>query len=259
MSISLSQKEKMVDNNEPVKVEGILTRMYHFAKTSPDHRAFVWLNGKGEEEEIVTNAEMYRDVKALAHKMRADYKVKPKERVLLIFAPGLDFCRAFLACMYADVTAVPVYPPDPRNPTKGMSKLLSAYNKAKPRLALIDLQFKKAKRLQGVLKKGPPYPKDLRFEAISSKMLASVSNPPETPQEKLRQMDASTDLAFVQFTSGSTGDPKGVMISMSALSSNLHAIQNTLLTSEKSVVCAWLPFYHDLGLVVSRVGKGSVR
>lgn len=193
---------------------------------------------------------------ALGGSLLSSHGIKQGERVLLVYLPGLDFIVAFLACLYVGVIPVPVYPPDPRNlrvnvamftmvaAAAGASTALShsAYLDAVSLAKLKD----SALGLFGRAKAEWPALKWLSTDKVHAAAAAAELAPPTAwPSEQL---------AFLQFTSGSTSEPKGVMISHGNLSYNLEAIISALRASADTVVVSWLPQYHDMGLIGAYLG-----
>lgn len=189
----------------------------------------------------------------LAEALLNTHKLSIGDRVLLVFFPGLDFTVSLLACFKAGLVGVPVFPPDPRKLKKDLHHFVniqlscgattvlsnSAYNFAKKVVDLKNIFSSEAARwpelkwisVDDVLKKGK--------SVDNSKSKAAVALPTITPDH----------IAFLQYTSGSTSDPKGVMISHENLAHNLTLIIRELQADKTTVVVSWLPQYHDMGLI----------
>lgn len=157
------------------------------------------------------------------------------ERILLLFPPGLDFIVALFACFYAKVTAVPVYPPDPLRLERTLPRLQGILKDAKAK-GVLTLSW---------IQQMAPQLGDL---ASGSLQWLSLDQLPLSTPWKRPKVDEST-LAFLQYTSGSTGDPKGVMVSHGNLLHNLEIIRNCFGLDENSRGISWLPPYHDMGLI----------
>ncbi|HEY2739865.1 MAG TPA: AMP-binding protein, partial [Thermoanaerobaculia bacterium] len=161
------------------------------------------------------------------------------ERALLLYPPGLEFVVSFLGCLYGGVVAVPAYPPRTNRPD---ARLAAIVKDARPRLALTtpalaDLAKDFAAHVPGL--------RDLQWVATeeTDQQLADLWVPHADPAA----VPEST--AFLQYTSGSTATPKGVMVTHRGLVHNERMIQAAFNQSEESVIVGWLPLYHDMGLI----------
>jgi len=155
------------------------------------------------------------------------------ERVVLLFPPGPDFVASFFGCLYAGAVAVPALPPRRR----GADPRLSAICRdARPRVALTS-----AGQLP-VLESAAAQIPELAAAHRMSPVLEGGEGwrRPDVPPEAL---------AFLQYTSGSTSTPKGVMVSHGNLVHNEELIRRAFAQSPESVVLGWLPLYHDMGLI----------
>ena len=83
----------------------------------------IWLDASGEESDHFTFRDTYDRAGAIAHQLRHDWGCERGERVLLCYVPGFEFYTAFIGCLRAGVVAVPVYPPNPKQPGPGIEKL----------------------------------------------------------------------------------------------------------------------------------------
>ena len=157
------------------------------------------------------------------------------ERALLLYPPGLEFIAAFLGCLYAGVIAVPAYPP-----RKGQSllrvKSIAADSSAKIVLtnqSLLDfIESQQTANLANV------------------KYVIATDNLPQDLAANWQKPAINADtLAFLQYTSGSTGNPKGVIVSHGKLLYNEQIIKQGFGHTQDTTVVGWLPFYHDMGLI----------
>lgn len=202
-----------------------------------NQRGFTFLND-GEKDEIhCSYKELDQHARAIAATLQQEDVVG--ERALLLFPPGLDFVASFFGSLYAGVVAVPAYPPDPVRLQRTLPRLEAIVEDAgakfvlttSPVLAMASVLFEQAPKL-----------KDLKWIATDAL--------PSGVEEQWHDFQVDTeDLAFLQYTSGSTGSPKGVMLSHANLLANCSYIYQAFGHSDSSKGVIWLPPYHDMGLI----------
>ena len=161
-------------------------------------------------------------------------RVGPAERVLLLVG-GLDFPPAFLGCLLAGVIAVPAAPGTGRS----ARSLASIVNDADPRIVVAEPSRQQAVRRSAELER--------RFEGRLWLDPADFNGPPPSSW-RMRQSEPD-DLALLQYTSGSTGMPRGVMVSHGNLLANSRAIALSQEAGPDDIAVSWLPFFHDMGLI----------
>lgn len=177
------------------------------------------------------------------------------DRALLVYPPSLDFMVSFFACIKVGIIAVPVFPPNPaRRDSLHMFGKISESSGAQ--VALTNQEYNHLKKLASVKDaltrfKRPlgSWPDNLKWISTDS-IKSSSSSTKESPRITIEPQD----IAFLQYTSGSTSEPKGVMITHGNLAHNLTIITNELEAKEDTVVASWLPQYHDMGLIGSYLG-----
>ncbi|HEX4498685.1 MAG TPA: AMP-binding protein, partial [Thermoanaerobaculia bacterium] len=203
------------------------------ASMTPERRAYTFL-ADGEEESGHLD---YRELDARARAIAAALcrTCAMGDRALLLYPPGLDFVAAFFGCLYAGVIAVPAYPP--RSP-RMLPRLAAILEDSSPAVALSTSGA--AARVAGWLaKEGSRALSWLAIDEIPAELAAEWRDP-ELP-------DAA--ISFLQYTSGSTSTPKGVMVSHGNLAHNQRVIAAACDHTADSVFVSWLPLYHDLGLI----------
>ena len=210
------------------------------AAERPEQVAFTFLTDGESEGGRLTYGELDRRAAAIAAALAAS--VAPGERALLLYPPGLDFIAAFFGCLYAGVVAVPAYPPRPND--RSQSRLRAIGRDAAPRAALtIEAILAGAVEPRGLLAVAPELA-GLRWiptDALSAPSAAGEAAIAFEPEPE--------SLAFLQYTSGSTAAPKGVMVTHGNLLHNERMIGAAFGMDEDSVVVGWLPLYHDMGLI----------
>ncbi|MEQ1567665.1 MAG: AMP-binding protein, partial [Myxococcota bacterium] len=188
------------------------------------------LDGRAGQEHL-SFAELDRRARAIGAELVA--RGATGERVLLLYPPGLAYVAAFFGCLYAGAVAVPVYPPRPDRP---LSRFLAILSDARPAFALTTEPI----RQLGEALLGPHAALDwLATDTMSL-----------DPADSWRRPDVDRrSLAFLQYTSGSTADPKGVRVTHGNLLHNEAQIQRAFDTDASSRIVGWLPLYHDMGLI----------
>ena len=210
--------------SEESRVDIVAALRRHAAET-PDRTALAWLDGLSEPVATLTCGALDDAAAAVAAGVREH--ARPGDRVLLVQPPGLEFVTSFVGSLYAGCVPVPVYP-----------LLDTEENVAKVRRVLTDSGAalawtggpELARHVSGVLEVPAHW---------------------ETGAARLRP-DGPADpdsLAFLQYTSGSTADPRGVMVTHGNLAANLAAIRAAFRHGPDSAVLSWLPAYHDMGLI----------
>lgn len=178
-------------------------------------------------------------------------------RVLLVYPPSLDFIVAFLGCLKAGLIAVPTFPPDPRRLNKDLKMFANIADSCKATAALTSAAYNYATKLGSlqnafsITVKGDQCKWPELQWIVTDNLFAT---PPITSINDFKKLPQQCDIAFLQYTSGSTSDPKGVIITQKNLSDNLRLIITGLNASEDTVVVSWLPQYHDMGLIGSYLG-----
>lgn len=203
-------------------------------QTQPEKPAYIVLERGEIESHRLTYQELDDRAKAIAaHLQQLNAS---GERALLLYPPGLDYITAFLGCLYAGVVAVPAYPP--RN-NQNSTRLQAIATDAQAAIGLTTAAFLPS--IQRWLEQEPQLASLhwLTTDTIASTDGANWQQPTLSP----------TNLAFLQYTSGSTGMPKGVMVSHGNLMHNSALINYCFADTAQSQGVTWLPPYHDMGLI----------
>ncbi len=210
------------------------------AQHQPERRAFTYLADGDETEELLSYAELETRARAIGALLQS--VAARGERVVLLYPPGLDFIVAFLGCLYAGAIAVPAYPPAPARLQRMLPRLEAVVKDAgaavvlttSPILTMAEAIFGVAPGLQ------------------AAKWLATDETIRDAPSAAAAWHNPSVtgkDVAFLQYTSGSTGAPKGVVLTHSNLLVNQKMIVNAFRGNASTVGVCWLPLYHDMGLI----------
>ncbi|MCA9107861.1 MAG: fatty acyl-AMP ligase, partial [Planctomycetales bacterium] len=210
-------------------------RLRYWAEAIPDELAFIYLVD-GEQEEIRWT---YADLDARARRIGAKLVAMGLrgQRALLLYPPGLEFVAAFFGCHYAGAIPVPAYPPR-RNRNMGRIQAISEDADAKAALTVREV----VDRVDGLLDDSP--------SLKSIPWLATEEIPEELSGDWVPPDIRPDDIALLQYTSGSTGSPKGVVLTHANLLANCALITHAFeISHDLGCGVSWLPTYHDMGLV----------
>lgn len=203
------------------------------ASVSPAKPLYRFLDAQGGVEDSMTFAQLDAAACRIAGELLS--RTTPGTIALLLYPPGLEFIRAFMGCLYAGIVAVPAYLPTARQDS--WDRLGCIAHDAGASLILVDRERHPAV-LRWLAQRPGAALTSLATDTIS--LAGSGRWQPEHIQQSL---------AFLQYTSGSTGDPKGVMVSHANLMHNQRLIARKFGHNEDTVVVGWLPQYHDMGLI----------
>ncbi len=208
--------------------------LQHWAIHRPDEDAFVFTDVESIEEKL-TYAQLWEEVRALAGALQDQCRIRAGDRVLLLYPPGLEFVVGFFACHAAGAIAVPAYPPR-RN--RKASRIRSIVVDSDARWAL------STQSVVDLLKGDQPH------DDLIGVQLVGTDTPAMRDVSKWRRPKLQdSSLAVLQYTSGSTGSPKGVMLNHANLIANSELIREGFQPAAGTVCMSWLPTYHDMGLV----------
>ena len=214
----------------------IVDYLHHWAARQPAARLFTFLDVDGAERETLTWAEFHDRTALLAAVLVAQKGMRPGERALLVYPPGLELIAAFIACARTGVIPVPAYPPAAADLAEGLARLARIAADCGARAALTVGAFRD---LAGELRH-PPYRDD--FPALAR--LDWIATDEFAGPAPAQHHDRPGPVLFLQYTSGSTSEPKGVIVAHDNL---LHNALNAL--DHLPVEVSWLPQYHDMGLI----------
>lgn len=204
------------------------------AEMQPQKVVFRFLQRDGERVEAYTYQELHWEAQKVAAAL-LDQKVSG-ERALLLYHSSLEYIRAFFGCLYAGVTPIPLYPP--RN-NRHLTRVRSIIDDSSP--ALILTTGDHAQRISKMTAQLPLSP-SIQW-MITDQVVDLSSNIEDYPGVD------SDSLAFLQYTSGSTSNPKGVMVSHKNLFHNFELMKQMFNQSDETVIVTWLPMHHDMGLI----------
>ena len=203
----------------------------------PNAAAYVYLVDGATQELRITYRELDRQARAIAAHLQ---RIAPRgARAVLLYPPDLNYIAAFFGCLYAGVIAVPAYPPDPGRLNRTLPRLQAIFQDADAQFVLTTSEI--VGMAQFLFKQAP----DLEAKT----WVASDGVEPALADAWSESGTSRSDIAFLQYTSGSTGVPKGVILTHENLLHNLELISNAFRIDAQSTGVSWLPPYHDMGLI----------
>ncbi|HLG63726.1 MAG TPA: fatty acyl-AMP ligase [Ktedonosporobacter sp.] len=205
------------------------------AQRQPEQIAYTFLNFGKEADASLTYKDLHRQARSIAIKLQSlGYQGKP---ALLLYPSGLEYIAAFFGCLYAGAIAVPIYPPDS---DRLLPRIQAIINDTQATVALTT-----AKTQDDILRRFMHLPELQRLHWITTDDI------PVSLNQHWQKPELTEDsLAFLQYTSGSTSTPKGVMVSHGNLLHNSEANRIQMGLDEKDRGVSWLPIFHDLGLII---------
>lgn len=208
------------------------------AERQPERTAVTYLSDDDATATTLSYLELDRSARSVAARLQD--ASAPGDPVLLLYPPGPEFHAGFLGCLYAGRIAVPAYPPDPARLGRSLPRLQAIVADARAACVLTTAPI--AALLGGFSSQAP--------DLVSLRRLATDAAATNGSPRWRNPGLVGRTVAFLQYTSGSTGMPRGVVLSHDNLVHNQDAVQRTFGVTERSVLASWLPIYHDMGMCV---------
>ena len=212
------------------------------AAQHPDRLHLTVLQDEATSLGTLTYGELASKARKVARGLIA-HDVQPGDRVALMLPTSIDFFIAFFGILYAGAIPVPIYPPMRLSQLEDHLRRQTGILRNAGACLLITMP--EGRRLAGLLR--------AQVETLSAvESVASIeasAAPIDLPQVK-----DSDSVALIQYTSGSTGDPKGVVLSHANLLANIRAMGGVMEASSADIFVSWLPLYHDMGLIGAWLG-----
>jgi 1-acyl-sn-glycerol-3-phosphate acyltransferase len=208
--------------------------------TADAARVHLLLRDESEVTRAITFGQLYERAQAIARGLRTR-GLEPGQAVALMLPTSADFFESFLGVLLAGGVAVPIYPPMRADRIAEYAARQSAILRSAEARFLIT--FRQAEAVAHLLHPHVPSLKGV----VTAPRLAATADGKEAVEHDAR----SRDIAFLQYTSGSTGEPKGVILTHANLLANIRSIVAALEVTSRDVAISWLPLYHDMGLIGS--------
>ncbi|MBK4998721.1 amino acid adenylation domain-containing protein [Pseudomonas sp. S31] len=206
--------------------------MRHAAR-QPEAPALRFLDGRSDDGLLLSYGQL--DARARAIAAAIAERAGRGERALLLLPSGPEYVAGFFACLYAGVIAVPAYPPESMRP-QHLERLVSIIGDAEPSVILTTAELL------------PTLRDSAQANGLAMPGLLAVDEIQDAPAW-VAELPQPEDIAFLQYTSGSTSTPKGVQVSHANLEANAWLIRQGYGIDDGEVIVSWLPLYHDMGLI----------
>ncbi|MCE2793103.1 MAG: aminotransferase class I/II-fold pyridoxal phosphate-dependent enzyme [Planctomycetota bacterium] len=211
-----------------------LDRLQYWAAARTDDLAYRFIDWTEDKIFETTYAQLDQRARAIAvHLVSRGLQGKS---ALMMYPPGLDFVEALYGCYYAGVVPVPAYPPR-RN--RNMNRISAISEDAQAAAILTNDEV--IRRSEPMLADTPALRRVswIATELVRNEWADDWTKPASNPQ----------DIGLIQYTSGSTGSPKGVVLTQQNLVANCRMISTAFQVNYEDSGANWLPFYHDMGLI----------
>ncbi len=205
-------------------------------------RPHILLRDENDRAATISFGELYGRAERVAREL-GRRGVSPGDSVAIMLPTCAEFFYTFAGVLLAGATPVPIYPPFRADRIEEYAARQSAILRNAEARVLVT--FREAEAVARLLK---PRVKSLSG-VVNAARLVENGPPTNAPDEPLKPSRKATDLALLQYTSGSTGEPKGVMLTHANLLANIRAIGEALEIRPDDAGVTWLPLYHDMGLI----------
>lgn len=232
--------------NEGEAGASALQRFARLVNEDPHAQMFLFADERGEISHTLSRTDLDQHASSVAALLQQQ-GIGPGDRVLLAYSFSIDVVPAILGCLFAGVVPAPIAPPNPMRLEADLPRFEQIARDSGCRAVLTNGQYRRYRRLatlrspwltRGTLWRSLPWLRTDGLPAASSHESADGRHSP-----------LPGDIAFLQYTSGSTSEPKGVMISHRNLAAQIDAGRSRTRLDGSSRLMAWIPYYHDHCLV----------
>ena len=213
-----------------------------FHKEAHGERPHIHLIGPKQDVWTLTYAELWQGAQEVAAGL-AEYNLPQGSAVAIMLPTGEDFFQVFLGILFAGCVPLPIYPPIRRTQIEEhLRRQAGILRNARVPVLITTPEASLFGRL-------------IRAQVATVSAVTTVGALRQPGMAEVKPQLNGDDLALLQYTSGSTGDPKGVMLSHTNLLANIRALGEALGVTSRDVVVSWLPLYHDMGLIGTWLGS----
>jgi acyl transferase domain-containing protein/acyl-CoA synthetase (AMP-forming)/AMP-acid ligase II/acyl carrier protein len=215
--------------------QSIVDILRRHADEDPARRFYTFLADDETEAGTLTRAETDQRARAIAALLQESGA--GGERALILLPQGLDFIVSFFGCLYAGITAIPAFPP--RAEARHLARIAAIVQDSGARVVLTSTAILEAIR-----------PWFASFPGAEQIRWITADDADPARAERWRPVELTADtVAFLQYTSGSTSTPKGVMVTHGNILHNTALIHEAMRLTPDAVAVSWLPLFHDMGLI----------
>ncbi len=230
-----------VDDAYPPDTVQTLVEVFEWHLQRHPQRVLITLYDEGGQSVDLRYADLHQDAVALAAGLHA-LGLAHGDKVAIMLPTGREFFAAFFGALVAGCVPVPLYPPArPSQLEDHLKRIAGILRNAQARVLV-------------TVERAKPLAHLLRSQAEDLKTVNTVPDLSRADAAWVRPVLVASDVAFLQYTSGSTGDPKGVILTHANLLANLRAMWRASQVSSADTFVSWLPLYHDMGLIGACLG-----
>src|SRR5262245_27660409 len=216
-------------------MQTLLSLLLEHTKAHPDRNAFVFHPEAGPSQ-VRTWETLATRARAIAARLRA--RSPMARRALLLFPSGMEYVDAIFGCVAAGIAAVPAYPPDPMRLQRSLPRLEAILDDCRPDLVLTT------KAIAQLIAFTP------ELQRLCPCDVVATNDVPEVEAAGWTEPNIGGDSeAIIQYTSGSTRSPRGVVLRHHHILANTAIFAEHLGLGPATVCLMWLPLYHDMGLI----------
>jgi len=222
-------------------IDSILAKLDSLGDQHPDRVLYSYIDLNGNQIESYSYESFLNRTKVIAGHLRKEHGFASRDRVLLAYPPGLEMICAFFGCVRAGLIPVPVYPPSSHGFQGALYKMVHIAKDCQSTGILTNKDYLGS--LKTNLARRAVSESGVDVDYISGLRWVDTEDFVEKISDET--FNGASKILFLQYTSGSTRDPKGVMVTHENILHNCPLV----IDHPAPVVVSWLPQYHDMGLI----------